>query len=102
MTPGPTPVPEETLLELIQTLRLLRQFHPRVSELHPPVDRFKAGIDRAQLTAHAYVQALQGARERFETGISVGDNQFRRTGRGRRSCVRNKIGNGEVDLVADP
>src|SRR5581483_3003743 len=93
--PAKFPIHEcrKTLLELIQTLRLLRQFHPRVSELHAPADRFKACIECTQLTAHAYVQALEGTRERLKTGISVGDNQFRRAGRGRCSSIRNKIGN---------
>src|SRR5882724_2633588 len=61
----------------------------------------EARPNRAQLLPHARSQALEGPSESFKTRGPVWDHQFRCPGRCGRTCICSKIGDGEINLMAD-
>src|SRR6266403_171297 len=85
--------PAEALREVIETLHLLLQPYPRMRELQAPLGALEARAIRAQLAAHARVQAQRGARQDLETRVAIRHHQLRgpRGGGARASAARSAM-----------
>src|ERR1700678_3219498 len=93
--------PRESLLQLVELLRLLRKSHARVNELQPQQRAVETCLHRTQLSTNAGTHTFRRPRERLQTGVTVRRDELRGTRWCRRTSVGNEVRNRKVDLMSD-
>jgi len=91
----------ESLLQLVHPLGLLIQPYAGMREFQARAGGTESSAEGPKFTAHPYTEPLKRSCKRFEARIPVWCYEFRCTRRRRSSCIRNKIADGEINLVAD-
>ena len=92
----------EALLEVIETLRLMRQAHARMRLLQADARGCEPTRHNTQLAPHARTHPAIHPCQSLQTRNPVRCDELRGSRWCRRARISREIGNGEVDLMADP
>jgi IMP dehydrogenase len=91
----------QSLLEFIEPLGALLQAHARIGPLQAMLQMCQPLLRRAQLAPPGLHQSLADAPQGVEQRLAIGHHQFCRTRRRGGAHIGDKVGNREVNFVAD-